>query len=403
MSQIKELLKPSNYGLLEFLLCFQELLQPYHHLDYPVLLLVVLLSLKRKRKPLNMNLTWIKIMMAYVIIHDVLLCLVISPVPSYHFSNIVFRIFYFVAIFIVAPAVDFKKFVTSYSLITIFVLGGLLYHVLIIQMGGIVEPIKIPFLPYDGNATRLDEEGLRPVSFFCEPSNLFTYLILPLFLSLHYHKYKITAVLIFAVLLTTSTNGLMVALIMFLTFVFTQNIGKKMTFFLVIIGVAAGFAFVSLDIFNSSKEKIETTDVETTSRLINGPNLVFGMPKDHLIFGYPAASVKDYKEKTPYISHVVLLEKYDNYFVSSFWLTIAQYGIVGLLIYLFAYYKFYRIDKSMIVILLPLFILKFSAGALFNYGLFIMTTYMLIVMLHDRDLKRQEILKSSEKHRICIN
>lgn len=385
-NRFADILNPSKYGLIEFLFVSLPMLSAYNHIDYYIIVMLAMLSFIKIKGRLYKGPRALTIMIAYAIIHEILVCMFVTDVPTYHINNTLLRIVVLLSIFIITPALNFEKLFRCYILFTIIVVAGLLYHVILIRTGSSVTMIKIPFLPLDSNSSAM-ELSYRPLSFFLEPSNLNAFLIFPLFFSLYYKKYLLSVVITISVFISTSTNGIVTTGVMLLTYFFTQNMGLKRRLLLIALIVISGAFLVYSDFAQDSRTKVENTDVESTSRLINGPSLVSGMPVEHLIVGFPAVSVEQYKDKTNYIPTVQLLGKNDAYFVSAFWLILAKFGVVGLFLFFWAYYSIYKQNHHLIVIMLPLFVLKFSSGGAFDYGTFINTTLILAFVLYENKMQ----------------
>lgn len=380
--KIADFLKPSKYGLIEFLFVSLPMLSAYYHIDYYIIVVLALLSFLKIKGRLYKDSRALTIMVLYAIVHEIAVCLFVQKVPDYHINNTLFRIVVLLSIFIITPVLNFEKLYRCYILLSIIAILGLLYHIILIRTGSLVTMLKIPFLPIDPNSSAI-ELSYRPLSFFLEPSNLNAFLIFPLFYSLYYKKYYLSIVITLSVFISTSTNGIITTSIMLLTYFFTQNIGIKRRIVLISLIVISGAFLVYSDYALDSRTKVENTDIETTSRLINGPSLVSGMPIEHLIVGFPAVSVEQYKDETNYIPTVQLIGKNDAYFVSAFWLILAKFGIIGLLLFFLAYYGIYKQNHHLIIVMIPLLVLKFSSGGAFDYGTFLNTTLILSFMLYE--------------------
>lgn len=391
-----EFLKPSKYGLIEFLFVSLPMLSAYYHIDYYIIVILAVISFIKTGGRLYKGSRALAIMVAYAIIHEIVVCVFVQEVPDYHINNTLFRIVVLLSIFIMTPALNFERLFRCYILLTLIAVIGLLYHVFLIRTGNMVTMLKIPFLPVDPNSSAI-ELSYRPLSFFLEPSNLNAFLIFPLFYTLHYKKYILAAIITISVFISTSTNGIVTTSIMLMTYFFTQNIGVKRRLFLMALIVISGAFLVYSDYALDSRTKVENTDIETTSRLINGPSLVSGMPIEHLIVGFPAVSVEQYKDHTNYIPSVQLIGKNDAYFVSAFWLILAKFGFVGLFLFFWAYYGLYKKNHHIIIVMLPLLVLKFSSGGAFDYGTFINTTLILSFIIYED--KTQQIGLSNKKIR----
>lgn len=386
-----------SFGLLEFLLVSYDLFLPYSigPFGFEIIFTVLLwyLAVIKTGYKLYPTTKEFRLLILYVLLHQILICVVlIDDLPSYHINSLLLMFLNLGAIFVVVPAVDFEKFLNALKIVTILVMLGEAYHMIILLRGGEVSPIHIPFLPFDGGLTRLNEIGKRPVSFCLEPSNLAQFYIFPLFFSLYYRKWGFSVIIVFFILLTTSTNGVIFVGTMILAFLTTQHVSPKIRFGMIGIVLIFVVMFTSMEMFSKGKNKLEDTNVDTTSRLINGPLLVQAMPWEHLIVGFPAANSNDYIDKTEYVRGVPLIgHPLGGYFISSFWATIAKYGYVGLILFFVGYYSIYKKNKSLIYLLIPLLALKFSGGALFNSATFTWTSMMFVFIEYEKRSQRKFI------------
>lgn len=387
---LSSIIKP--YGLLEIILVMFFILLPYSiaNIGFAIVLPIILLLLCMIRTRLVLYPTTLafRILVIYVLLHQFVLFFVLDPAPTYHLNSWLLLGLNLLSIFIVIPAVDFKKLLDAFKIVTIAVIIGELYHVYIMTLGDSISPIKIPLLPYNAQETRLTEVGLRPVSFFLEPSNLAQFYIFPLFFSLIYKKFFYSCIIVLAILLTTSTNGVAIAATMVLSYVVTQKVKLIRKIEIIIVSMAFVYAYESSSAFSLGKDKIESTKLEYNSRVMNGPILIKEMPIEHLICGFPSANVNDYIAAGNISTSELIISRNNNYFVSSFWLTIAKYGITGLLLFFAAYYSIYKRNHRLIVLLLPLLVLKFSGGAMFNSATLVWTTFMFSFIEFEKTCKK---------------
>ena len=225
--------------------------------------------------------------------------------------------------------------------------------------GGEVHPIKLPFMPDMDETSRLYSILMRPSSFFWEPQSYCSFMMVPQFLAFSEKKMAWAAIITLSMLLSGSTTGIITSAIIFLLYIFSGEISKKVRNRLIIIAVAIGCTFIFSSLFDKGREKMENVDYESTSRLYNGPALVAHMPISDLVFGGVSASVPDYyfEGKAP---GAILLEKFDTIYVSTIWLAIVKLGLVGFILYLAVYIKPMRNNKNIRFYLIPLIATLFS-------------------------------------------
>ena len=368
----------NNMGGLEFLLALYPILGQYVfgwlHLDLLILLILDFLAFSKKKGILKCKpLLWFNI---FVIAHEIFVYILTGANNQTHLNYFISIVIFLLSIFVVVPALDFKKFSNSVNFISVFCMIGLIYHFLLIQTGHSVSPI--PILPdLLGESSRLHEIGERPVSFFWEPSGYITYMMIPLFLSLIERNFVWSAIIMFTVLLSTSTNGIVFSFILIVGYVLTQKIGTKYKLIMVVFGVAFAYFLINSSLFESGVEKINETDYEHTSRLYNGPTIVANLPTNHLILGIPRFNVYEYYSKTSYLGATQLLEKDDEIFLPTLYFIITKYGLVTLAIYIWLLVYIFKKDRKIWPYLIVIVVGMFSQIAVLNLS----WTYSMIFML----------------------
>lgn len=313
--------------------------------------------------------------MGFIMLHETILMAIISP-TSYHINNTISILIICLCIIPISRAIDYAKLVGSLNWISIISIVGLIYQVGIIMSGGSVSPLKIPFMPDLGSESRLFEVVTRPTSFFWEPAALVTFLMIPLFISLTQKKYLWTGILILAMFLSTSSTGILMSIVMLIVYVLTQKISFRTRLFVVVFGLGLTFALLNSSYFEAGVNKIENTDPEKNARLMNGIFLYKSLDTSEKIFGIEAANVDDY-----YNVHGGLYYGRGNVFIPAFWLTLAKYGVIGLIIFIGLYINFIIKDRTLLPYIIVLFISMFfqsmsigSSG--FAYQLIFLYSYV---------------------------
>ena len=366
-----------DIGALEFLLALYPILGQYVygwlHLDLLLSLVLSFMALTKKKGLLKCKpLLWFTV---FVIVHEIVVFIMTGASNQTHLNYFISIVIFLSCIYIIVPAVDFKKFENSVNLVSVFCVIGLIYHFLLIQTGHSVTPIQL--LPDFGETSRLHEIGERPVSFFWEPSSYISYMMVPLFLSLIRRKFIWSAVIMFTVLLSTSTNGIVFSFILIGGYVLTQKIGLKYKLIMVVFGIAFAFFLVNSSLFESGVEKINETDYEHTSRLYNGPTIVTNLPTKHLVFGIPRFNVYEYYSKTSYLGATQLIEKDDEIFLPTLYFITTKYGLVTLAVYIWLLVYIFKRSRKLWPYLLVVVIGMFSQIVVLNLG----WAYTMIFML----------------------
>lgn len=384
ISKISSFFNLGKIGLLELILALYPILSGYSygfiHLN-DILLLLLCAMAYNKRHDVILDKS-IKLLLIYFLVHEFIVWLGFAGMPSYMFNNTLSSAICLVSILIISPAIDYRKYIHSLMWVSIIVIIGLIYHFLLIKTGHSVTPIKFPLLPDLPSTTRLYEVGDRPVSFFWEPASCATFLMVPLFCALSERKFLLSGLLIFFLFLTTSSTAILLSLMMCAFFVFfTKKTGVYAKIMMIcVIGIAAYMLF-NAEIFAYGMGKIENTDIETTSRLYNGPELFRNMPLIHFITGIPSANITDYYFQSGYINTAHLMVKEDAVFMPTFYLIFAKLGIVGFCLYLWTYIKPLFINRNLcpyvFVYIVAMFFQSIALGSTYAWQFIFIHSYLL--------------------------
>lgn len=381
-----EYIHVENFGLLEIIFAFFMILSGYKYgalrFDLLALLIMDALALKRgKGIRLYRPLFYIAI---YVILHEVFLMFFIKDIPATHVNFVLGLAIHIFSIFIIAPALEYDKLKSALFLVSAISMAGIIYHFIIIQTGGSVSPIKLPFFPEMAETSRLYEEGVRPKGFYWEPAAFITFILAPLYIALR-ERYTIWAIIIvFTMFLSSSTTGIALSTTMVGIYILTQKVSLKFKVLTAVV-IAAMLAILFMgSLFEPGLTKIRETEVETTARLINGPELVEHMPKEHLVFGFPDSHVWDYYMKNPEIKRASLILNEDNnyIFVATFWHVLAKDGIVGLALLLYLYLIIMIRERELLPYLGALFIALFTSGIFFSSAFTYEFSFILAIIYH---------------------
>lgn len=388
-------------GILELLLALYPIFGQYVfgwlHLELFILLIIDMIALQRKAGLLKCPpLKWFSL---FVLAHEFIVFFITGANNQTHLNNILSISIYIASVFIIAPAVDYRNYSKSLTIISIFCMIGLVYHFLLIQTGHSVTPIQI--LPDPGSKSRLHEVGYRPVSFFWEPAGYILYMMLPLFISLIDKKFIFSAIIIFTVLLSTSTNGIVFAFIIIAGYTLTQKISKSLKIGMVIMGVFFAYFLFNSSLFESGVEKINETEFEHTSRLYNGPTMVSNLPVEHLLLGIPRFNAYDYYTQTSYLGATQLIEKNEEVFLSAVYLVIVKYGVISLAIYVWLLVYMGIKSRRLLPYLLVIVVGMFSQTAMLNMGWTNAMIFMFCFIMYD--MNQQSIESKNRINKVLKN
>lgn len=289
------------------------------------------------------------------------------------------QILYFGCMFMAIKVFNVEKLKGSLNLVAIISMIGLFYQWGIIAGGEEVRPIQIPFLEMSQN--RLETFSIRPSSFFMEPAAYVAFMYIPLAFSLIERKFVWTVVIILSEFLTTSTTGLLTSFIMLIVYVFTQKVSFKIRLLTILMGVGIVFALTYFEVFQTSINKLENTDMETNMRLAQGPYVVSTMRSEEMIFGAPYHNAYEYCLDGR-ASNVVFYK--EEVYMSTTWMLILKYGFIGLFLYLMFYYKIARNNRETLPLVVCLFTVMFSSS--YGVGMTFIYTSIALLMIMNKQL-----------------
>lgn len=383
MKRLVQYLSLNQIGALELVFAFYCILSGYGwgivKGNILFLLIMAIIAYFRKKKN-DIQLREIKWLMIFVAIHESVLAFVINA-PGYMINNTISALLSCLFMFPIVKAIRMDKLIGAINCAAIVSIVGIVYHFLIIRSGGTVTPIPFPLLGGVDANSRLYEEGLRPTSFYWEPAAFVTYMMVPLFLSLKEKKYIWSAIIIASMFLSTSTTGITMSLLMLVCYVFTQKVSMKSKTMITIIACAFIWMLFSTDLFSAGMDKIENTDIESASRTINGPAMVFNMPTLHLVTGMPAANPYDYYISGGFKSLDIII-KDDTIFCSTIWLVLAKYGIIGILLFLWLYIKPLKTSREILPYMVMLFASMFFQSYTIGTGGFVFQLIFIYVFVY---------------------
>lgn len=365
MKYLLDYLHIKKLGLLEVLFALYPILGAYKYgVPFNIIVIIIMdvfaLITRKKHRIENKLLVWL---FAFILIHELIVFL-ISGLTSSHFNSIISTVILLVSFFILAPRFNYGKMVGALNIVAIISCIGIFYHLMMLFSGHLITPIHLPFLPEPDLSSRLFEEGLRPCSFFMEPASFVTFCMIPLFVAVYEKKYLLMSFYLVSIFLSTSTNGIVMAPIMILSSLFMQKkIGLPVFISIFILGGLFYF-FVNSYLFEGGLEKIENTEMESNSRLSNGPWLVSQMPIEHIVLGIPVHTPQEYFRLMSISTERI--DSKDNFYMSDFWRVLVIYGVVGLTLHILSLLLFIRMETKLIPYLIVLLIAQFTQSIAFS-------------------------------------
>ncbi len=304
----------------------------------------------------------------YVILHEFVLWFILGFEPMYMLYATIQLSFIIVSIAIISSSINYEKLINSFYWVAVFCIGGLIYQYMIIAAGGTVSPIRLPFFSPLEAGSRFDEIVIRPTSFFFEPSQFATYLIIPLFIALKEKKLLLSTFITIMMFLSTSTNGIFFSLgLVFVYAISSKGVKLWYKLLMIVVGVGLVYFLVNSEFFEQGITKIENTDITENSRTANGIKYVKSLSPSTLILGINDANASDYyAHHTSLFSGASLEVRDGDVYITTFWLVLIKYGVIGLLLYLNMYYYFFKKDKSLFPYMAIIVVSLFTQSLFFD-------------------------------------
>lgn len=395
MRKIIGYLQLNEIGFLEVLFALFPILLGYSYFGLPgdvviLLLLDVIALFKRKKFFCPTILT---ILFGYILLHELIIYLLYTDGPQYMLNAMISTLVVFISIPILASAINPQKLAGSFNLVAIICIIGIIYHFLVVSSGGVVNTIRIPFLSASEDS-RFFQDSYRPLSFFWEPQSYCSFMLVPLYLSLLNKRYLWTIVIVLSMFLSTSTTGIILAPIVLLTYAFVQNSSKRVKVAFVILTVAIAYSLFSLSIFEQGVEKLENVDASTNVRLTSGIEYISHLKSEDLIFGIPSPNPTVYWRSGGVLG-ADLIEGRDSQavFIPTFWLVIIKFGVIGIFLYLMAFFYPVKREKSTIIYVVPLFVSMFSNPDYINSA-FALEIIVLYSQIRPKCLSKRKVLET---------
>lgn len=270
-------------------------------------------------------------------------------------------------------------------------MAGLIYHaILVYGLGQNVQMIRI--LPFTSDSISFINAYTRPRSIFLEPAAYVTWILPLLYMTLKRYKYILAAVITITILLSTSTTGLVMSIVLWGVYLFkSDNINRKKKIALIILVAIVTVLFIKLPIFQATIFKASNTDFSSNLRITSGFEIYKDADLSVQLFGISQGSTEQY-----FREDVADLSKY-NMSSNAHWLgfvnalarALLTYGILGGILYIYIFYRLFRSgSKEVYPYLLICFLSIFGQSVFFN--LFFVMQFA--VLLGINDIKKNDII-----------
>lgn len=223
----------------------------------------------------------------------------------------------------------------------------------------------------------------RPVAFFTEPAAVVSFLT-PLLAMAQQKRDYINAIIVsVSILLTASTSGLIVLIIMWST-ALSQIKFSILTYILVfLVSAVILYLFLATDLFGTSVEKImyETSGESSNMyvRVIMGWNIFFNLDIRSMLMGIPDIDLTNFAlNRSPEFVNAAVLYGAEIY-TNAAQKVILFSGIIGASVYIWMLHKLYKsIEKGAKPFFWSVIALMFFSSNFYISGLFVMQFVFLL-------------------------
>lgn len=282
----------------------------------------------------------------FMVIHDMLK----SIYSTVNYGMWLERIMIFVLIIFMIGKVDEDKLFKVWSICSIVVLIGIIFHSYQIYILNI-PATQIKILPFNfSDVDNANYAYFRPRSIFSEPAACVSWLAPLLAYWLRKGKLSFSIIITVSILLTTSSIGVVMVALLWIYTLFEKENSIKLNKKILLTLVIAVFAWLlfSTGIFSDTTNKVLKISVDNGSdysRVLLGIMLYINAPALVRMWGIKYATVEDYLR-----SGDIALSKYhlsNEYsflgFVNAFGNCILNYGFVGLILYVYFYCETFKV------------------------------------------------------------
>lgn len=301
------------------------------------MLLIVSIFNFFKSKTLNLN-NWIVIF----IFSCILIQLIING-STFGVSTFILVLFCFL---VLKDEIDEEKLFKWFKIFGTFSMLGIAYHSLqLYVLGTAMSSLNIFPLTNDVSLNWTSE--MRPHSFFPEPQAFASYMMPFLYLSLKRRKFIWALVITVSVLLSTSSQGIVMMMILWIGFVFFELKSKNYKIFVAAIILFFLLVFSFAPVFEFSRNKIIETEISGNPRLARGFDVFNKMEWHDKVFGIGYGNVGEYVyERNNQFDWSIGNESVRllNY-TSGFSGLLVQFGLIGIAIFLIMIYHLWRKGK----------------------------------------------------------
>lgn len=357
----------------------------------PMLLVMVL-----KKKQLNIDKSLIALYVVLMVVQFIQLSMPEIRV-SVTRNNMIMDTIFLVTIICAANYIKLEELMKPYMFACGIFIAGLFYQVFLLFV--LRVPLWGPIVLFPGllgeENVAISDEIMRPMSFFPEPQGYATFISLFLIIMLEEKKYIWAAIATLSILLSTSTEGLvLVAIIWFLFVIFskTSTFGKICTIIVIMLVVRY---YSMLEYFEVGYNKLIETDVEKNLRLVNAYRMLQDFESNQWWFGVGTS------DNTFFRSYIFRMGGSEGFkYVSSALGVFVHYGVfVGVAFWVFLFRKIIYRYKSVFIFSICLLVIPFGQSCFFsaNFVYICVLYYLLLDYCKEKEQKNGLLVKTANE------
>jgi len=243
----------------------------------------------------------------------------------------------FLFVISLSKKIDKKKFFNIYCFFVWACLAAILFQSIEVYVLNKNMTILVPFSEYTTKDQTLLNSSMRPCAFFMEPQHFASFVMPYLLITLRRNKYIEAIVITVSILLSTSTQGLLCAALLWMIYIITyREIKVQVRLLLVFLAIVMIVVFIYSSYFAVAYNKLMNTNWKHNIRLTRAFDVFREMPLFDQMFGIGTRNINNYIRTTGVGKSWLMsdLSPAHNY-VSTLGGNFVEYGFWGGMAYIF--------------------------------------------------------------------
>lgn len=257
-----------------------------------------------------------------------------TPLPTFN-KFIRLCMMYFI-VMIATDIIDRRLFYRVYWMVSAIAIGCVVIQAIQIWVLHSNMTIMVPFYEYAAKDQTILLNSQRPCAFFLEPQHLCSFLLPLLVIEVKKQRYLTAGILTFTILLSSSTQGLVCAGVVWMFFIAADgNIRLRSRIAMITVVIAFVITFVYSNLFVGAIDKIQSGTFENNIRIFRAFDVFMEMPLKDKIIGIGMKDINNYLAYSGVCSRWLMSEMSPAHnFISSFMGNFVEFGILGGLLYI---------------------------------------------------------------------